>query len=769
MACLLVLLDGRHDALIWGLALVFSGSMAVIKPPRLGLGKWGDLAVLGFLAALLLSFVPVVYWPTPDWRVIATDSLDIGLPASLSVHPWSSLEAYFCVLAGIVWLYSAMQWRINYSGRRRLMFGLSVLLSVWAGWVISRYFLGLYQVDAEGSSAPGFFDAGAQRAIFFALGGIATFGFAVEGFRHRLAMPLFGVPATLLCFALLYIGDAREGLVVYYLGVLVWFAWSFWLGRLPRSIKWGLPLCALVFGLAVWLSDRGIADIPGLVRFDLGSVSPVERGVAQDSFDLFIDSPVGGVGMGSFSAVFPYYQDASVSHLPVTHPGSDWLRLLSEGGLISVALLTLALCFYLRRCRDSGSGGSSTYRRLALVAALAFVGLGFMNLPADQPGTLYFGLLFAALALPTGAQEATKLPPLIWRLVGLLLCFVGLIWIVAGSLGWPFHSAAHYARLQSQLASPAMESRHAEALDLVDDWLELRPLDWRGYTERARRTLLLGGDVREAASDFERARFVEPISGLVAFEEGLAWMDRDVERAMAAWEIALSRELEDADAIFAEMLSYTDTSSNILNGVARLSELSPNFRSALLNHLRGIDFMRELGRELDVDPGLSHFNARQRSAIVENWIEHGDFDSARDFLSEHADQLENAWWLQSLIHKNQADFRQAVDSIRDSLEPSEMLASAVEDASLVRVSRQFAVQPSDTAKGLALLAAYLKKEDYNQALPVIDALLDTAEPHDSLHYWRAESLYHVNEYIESWFAFEKFLSLRWKRSVEPGE
>lgn len=769
MACLLVLLDGRGDVLIWGLALIFSGLMAVIKPPRLGLGKWGDLALFGFLVALLLSFVPLFYWSAPDWRVMATDSLGIDLPASLSVHPWSGMEAYFCVLAGIVWLYSALQWRINYSGRRRLLFGLSLLLSIWAGWVISRYFLGLYQVDAASTGAPGFFDAGPQRAIFFALGGIVTFGFALEGFRHRLAMPLFGVLATLLCFALLYIGDAREGLVVYYIGVIVWLVWSLWLGRLPRSIKWGLPLCALVFGLVVWLNGRGIADIPGLTRFDLGAASQVERGVARDSLELFIDSPVGGVGLGAFVAVFPQYQDASISHLPITHPGSDWLRLLSEGGLFSVALLTLALCFYLRRCRDSGGGGSSTYRKLALVAALAFLGLSFTNLPADQPGTLYFGLLLAALALPAGAQEATKMPPLIWRLLGLLLVFVGLIWIVAGSLGWPFHSTVYYERLQSQLTSPALESRHAEALDLVDEWLELGPMNWRGYTERARRTLLLGGDFREAAYDFERARFVEPVSGRVAFEEGLIWINLDVERAMAAWEIALSRELDDADAIFAEMLSYTGNSPNILNGVARLSESRPNFRSALLNHLRGSDFMRELWRELDVDPGLSHFNRSQRSTIVENWIEHGDFDSARDFLSKHAGQLDNAWWLQSLIYKNQVNFRQAVDSIRDALEPPELLAAAVEDASLVRVSRQFAIQPSDTAKGFALLAAYLEKEDYNEALSVIDALLDTAEPRTLLYYWRAECLYRINDFIESWFAFETYLSLRWKRSAKRNE
>ena len=104
--------------------------------------------------------------------------------------------------------------------------------------------------------------------------------------------------------------------------------------------------------------------------------------------------------------------------------------------------------------------------------------------------------------------------------------------------------------------------------------------------------------------------------------------------------------------------------------------------------------MRELRRELEDDPRLSRFDFEQRSAIVENWIEHGDFDSARDFVSEHASDLQNAWWLQSLIYKNQADFQLAVESIRNHLETPEITQDVIDDESLVRVSRQFSVQPA---------------------------------------------------------------------------
>jgi tetratricopeptide (TPR) repeat protein len=766
VACLLALIAGFNGVLAWGLALFFCGLLAALKPPRSGLGPWGDLAVLGLLVGLLLSFLPLFYWPQPDWRVIATESIGIQLPGILSVRPWSSVEGYLCVLAGVTWFYSAMQWRVNYGGRRRLFFGLSLLLIVGAGWVVLNYFSNAYKVGSAGGAANGFFLEGTGRATFLALGGVATFAYAVEGFRHRLAMPLFGLPATLLCFAALYMGDARDGLAVYYTGILIWFVWSFWAGSLPRFLKWGIPFSGLMLALLFWAGGRSVEDVSAAFRFGPGAVVQVEEEMLADSLDLFLDSPVSGVGLGNFSSVFPQYRTASAGHVPVERPGSELLALATEGGLLSVIFLGCALWFYARRCRGFQSGGSAAYRRLAFVLALAFLGLGLVHLPAHAPGTLYLGLLFATLVLPSGAQPASRVPPLLWRIVGVVLLCFGLVWIVAGSLAWPFHSQTYQARLEGELASPSLEDKHEAALKMAEDWVDLRPLDWRAYSERARRRLLLGGDRGAVVADFERARFVEPLSGQVTFEEGLAWLDVDVERAIAAWELTLSRELGDRDAIFAEMLHFTDRSSNVLNGVSSISEQAPRYRAALLTHLKGANLMREIRRDLAKSPRLAHFDTEQRGAILENWIEHGDFGSAKDFVSAHAEDLPKIWWLESLVYKNQADFESAVDLIREHVAAPELLGAIVEQDSLARVSRQFSVQPNDTTKGFALLATYLSLEDYEKALVVVDGMLAEDSSPLQLYYWRAEVLYQLNEYIESWFAFREYLRRAWGLPVE---
>ena len=136
-----------------GLALILSGTALLIHPPIRGLGKLGDLAVLGLLACLLLAFVPQFYWPTADWRLDAVESFGLELPSSLSVQPWISFEAWLMALAGFAWLYAALQWKINLPGRRCLFFCLSILLSVIAGAVvwgnlIGARFLGVGEAEA---------------------------------------------------------------------------------------------------------------------------------------------------------------------------------------------------------------------------------------------------------------------------------------------------------------------------------------------------------------------------------------------------------------------------------------------------------------------------------------------------------------------------------------------------------------------------------------------------------------------------------------------
>ena len=233
---LLVILGGSHHVAALGFALILSGTALLIHPPSRGLGKLGDLSVLGLLACLLLAFVPQFYWPTADWRLDAVELFGLELPYSLSVQPWISFEAWLMALAGFAWLYASLQWKVNLPGRRCLFFCLSILLSVIAGTVVWGNLVGARYPGVEEAEAFSFFPSPHQTANLLLLGGIVTFAYAMEGMRTRNPIPLLGILASALCLGGLFLLGSPVCALLYFAGNGLWLLISM------RARSWPGPL-----------------------------------------------------------------------------------------------------------------------------------------------------------------------------------------------------------------------------------------------------------------------------------------------------------------------------------------------------------------------------------------------------------------------------------------------------------------------------------------------------------------------------------------------
>lgn len=758
---LLVLLGGSHNAVALGVALLLPGVAIIVKPPSMGLGKWADFGVVGLLGVLLLAFLPQFYWPAAEWRTEAVEAFGIQLPAVLSVQPWISFEAWIMAVAGFAWLYAALQWRINFHGRRWLSFWLSILLAGLAGAVVWGNLVGSRYPGAEEATAFSFFPNRNQTANFLVLGGVATFAYAMDGLRSRTVLPLVGVPASALCLVGLVLGVSRAGVLLYFIGVGLWFLLSLRTHSMPRFLKIGFPVVVVAFSVVVSSNQRTVQRIISFLTSDSQLEEEFRVKMYKDTLGMVLDAPLSGFGVGNFPAVFPQYREASANPQAVVHPESDLFWLAAEGGLLAVGCLSLFLFAYFMACRGFAKGASSSYRVLALVAVLVFLIHGLVDVPGHRPGTVYFAILFAALALPKRERPAIGLPPVFWRLLGGGLLAVGLVWLAAGVFHLPWHSSVKVPSYKESIRRHIDVADFGQALEATDQWIGLQPLDWRPYFRRAQLTLAESGQRGEAAADFRRARFVEPILGVISYEEGKVWLPYDPARAISAWRETLNREMEEMDRNFGRMIGFTMESPPALERMARLSDIDPYYRAYFLCYIRGDQLMRELASELVKDPALSRFTRQQRTAIVKNWILRGNPDPAEAFLQEYGDSLENSWWLWSLLHKERADFKMAVDVIREHIEVPKIPEVRVDDVVMTRLMREYAVAPKDIMKGTAVLYVYVEQEAYEKALPILDSLLETRKPPAYLDYWRAECLYQVQEYIESWYSFEDYLENIW--------
>ena len=168
--------------------------------------------------------------------------------------------------------------------------------------------------------------------------------------------------------------------------------------------------------------------------------------------------------------------------------------------------------------------------------------------------------------------------------------------------------------------------------------------------------------------------------------------------------------------------------------------------------------MQELRRDLDENEHLGHFSRKQRTAILNNWIFRGDKKAAEEFLHTNGPSLNRPWWLWSLLRKEQAKFEEAVNHIRSGIEAPSLPKMALSNEPYERLKREFSVAPGDIMKGTALLHIYIEKEDY-QKIREITGLMISTQTDVPLYvsYWNAESHVLLNEHIEGWFAYERYL------------
>jgi hypothetical protein len=769
-AMLLVLFGGGQHVVALGLALFLPGFALFFVLPKTGLGKLGDFGVLGLLLVLLFAFLPQFYWPAPEWRVLAVESLGFELPGVLSVQPWISFEAWLLVLAGFAWLYVALQLPINLRGRHRLFFFVSILFAAMAGLVVWGNLMGLHYPGADEAGTFSFFPDRNQTANFLALGGVVTFAYAMEAVRLGKLFPLIGALASGLCLVALVLSESRVGVVLYFLGMAIWYGCNLRARTLPRFLKIGFPVVVTMLCLVVMSVDKaaqGVSSFAASTTAEPQLGDGVRWGLYQDASRMLLDAPLTGFGLGSFSVVFPQYREASASPEAVFHPESDFIWLATEGGLLALGFLLFVLVGYALRCRGFMQGMSASYRVLALAPVLLFFLHSLMDVSGHRPGTVYLAILFAALALPGRNRPKSYFSLRCWRFVGVGLMLFGLVWLLAGAFGLPWHSSVRLKQLQSQVQSDLEMLDTRAAGEAMASWLQFRPLDWQAYFQRAELALSASDvDVDAASLDFERARFVEPVLGSLSYAEGVLWLPHDVDHTLAAWRETLSRELEDVDLTFARMVDQAEGSSALSSGLARISEANPHHRALYLSLARGDILTDELRLELEEDPSLSKFTLEQRTQIVTNWIEHGNLLLAEAFVDEHADSLINSWWLKALCLKDQAKFEEAVGVVREHVELPKLPVVEEEDMVLSRLVRAYVVASDDVMQGTALLYYYTEQSDFEQALLVVDRMLETVEPPLSLYYWRAECLFQIEDYIESWFALEVYFEHLWGRGPE---
>ena len=223
--------------------------------------------------------------------------------------------------------------------------------------------------------------------------------------ERRVVVGLFAIVPV----AALFLSASRGGIVsfVVQLSVLALF--------MIRRRAWGKQLFAgavvllLAALLVTWL---GVGQI--LQRFSsmqsLEVTSGKRASMRRDTWQIFLDHPVAGTGLGTLQIVFPPYETLYDGKI-VNHTHNDYLEALAEtgllGGICCAWFLSVLVIQSLKRLRPFNHSFAGALQLSGLVACAGLLTHALVDFNFHIPSNLLFFLLMAHLA----TAEIQQVPP----------------------------------------------------------------------------------------------------------------------------------------------------------------------------------------------------------------------------------------------------------------------------------------------------------------------------------------------------------------------
>ena len=392
-----------------GLLLLLGLGIWISPPSLVRPGRLGNALIVATGAVFLLKeFGPARLFGSVSWRTTLMESYGVIFPWTHNPEPSRAFDGLLAGIAAVVWFLWARTLALDRTRRIVMIWGMLISTAIVS--VVSFVTRGLDPQAIYGMRyTPGWVGFGPfpnrnHTACFLAMGvalGAGCAGWAgVRGQYKSLASALV---FSVIAFAGLLATQSRGGVIVLAVGMGI-FALLV-LCRFPGPRSYAIAAGAALMMCAIGLSF-GAQVIARFASKEGGEVSTTMRvRIWHDALRVWKDAPVFGHGIGTFTQIFPMYQEVATGESIVLHPESSWLQWLVELGALPVLFGAVALVVYVvPRVRVIYSAQRSIFMRAGPLAAAAMLLVhAFFDVPAHRWATAGFGLAALAIACaPTG-------------------------------------------------------------------------------------------------------------------------------------------------------------------------------------------------------------------------------------------------------------------------------------------------------------------------------------------------------------------------------
>ncbi len=735
---------------------VATGLLFMISPPAKSLGKIPNLLLVALAGIALVAFLPANWFPIPAWRADLRQ-IGVSLPVTQSAQPWLTGQSTCLFWLGLAWTCYLLSYEWPGRTRERVWDGFCLgLLGLAAALTISYTFK--IRIPFWPSVPEyGFFPNRNQTSNVMALAGILLYANAFQRLQRRRKQGWVWLAGlALICWALI-LNYSRGGIILFFLGIVVWHAWWLFSSEEPiraKAIAW-VPL-AILFVMLL------LAGGETLVRFTHGSsglLSPEQNAripIHRDAFQLWMQSPLLGIGLGNFRGVFTSARHYFISPSEAIHPESDWLWAAVELGGVAVALLALGTGIWLRHCFPFSPGSWARMRFAAFLCGIAFICHSFVDVSGHRLGSLWPALFLISTAInPHIVRRSSRLLPWSFRLFGLGFVAIGFGWGASLTNHDIFPTTATIDRLKTEIPSAIQNMDYERGILLASQGLTIAPLDWEFYHFRGVAEAEAYRPRREIDRDFAAARYLLPNWPDLWVKEGRVWLALDEpDLAFATWEEGMQRWPDNAPAIFSGLYSAVQDDADLRDRWRKLGESDQRCLPALFAAFNSVEFAVELERILGLDPELRTLTRPEQRALFSAWYRVGDRLDLVRMVREHPAWEDMAWreWAHALA--DFSDYEQACRIVTQHIPPM-VLPAPASAREMDALAAQFRLGRASEHEGLVLAVTQDADGRTADALDTLGRV--SSNPRSSkvvyfaLSQWRARQ----GEWRKSWDALSK--------------
>src|SRR5438105_1029452 len=359
-----VFLGGATSKWAEGIILAFFGAFLIFQPPRRSLGWKINATFLAFALCALVSYLPLSWFFTPDWRTALTNDFGISLPSSVTPQPWLTTGCFASLVAGLCWLYrvSAQELELRVARFQLRLFAAGIV--VIAALSILLYLTHhSFPVWRKARNFGPFLNRN-QTADLFGVTSVLILASGQDDIRHGRKRWILWTIAFIIVVAAICLNFSRAGIVILVAASAIWIATVALRLGAPARAGAACRISLAVSFLLLLVSALLVAGGQTLARFHLQKLagsdftSDFRWLIFRDTWQLILFSPWVGLGLGNFESIFAIFRDASHGNTRAFHPESDWLWIWSELGWIALPVIVLGAVLLIRRVAPLQLGSS---------------------------------------------------------------------------------------------------------------------------------------------------------------------------------------------------------------------------------------------------------------------------------------------------------------------------------------------------------------------------------------------------------------------------